>query len=463
MNILSLNFTAFVLAAFVIYHLLPWGWKRGWLLLLSYCFYIAVDIRFSIVLLILTITNYKLAEKAKIRPGNSFFFYSALMANLLSFGFLKWLTSPYVLFSGFKIGDWILPVGFSFYLLQLISFQIEIRQNKIKEFPSFFDFALYLVYFPKLLAGPIEKPSSFLAKVKSPLLVTNELLGKAFGLILNGLVRKVVIANLLQILVLPLFTKGTDPQWMSLLVYTFVIYNDFAGYTSIIRGVSLLFGIEVSPNFQQPYLARNFSEFWSRWHISLSVWLRETIFFPLSRKLARIETVVGIIANFVIPPIITMLASGLWHGVNLAMVTWGFIHGVFLILERLLYEKWPQLRPTRLSIPGQNISRLVTFFFVSICWIPFSSPGLQPSIDAVNHLFLKPVLVNGFLPIIPLFLIAFSFLLDISTQNSGDELWWQKLAIPKQAFWIVVFLMFVISAFLFQTQQPVSTFIYQGF
>jgi alginate O-acetyltransferase complex protein AlgI len=463
MDILSINFAVFVIAAFVIYHLLPWGWKRGWLLLLSYGFYIAVDIRFAIVLLILTITNYLLAEKSRLNTTNSFYYFSALLVNLLSFGFLKWLTSPYVLFSGFKIGDWILPVGFSFYLLQLISFQIDIRQNKMKELPSFFDFALYLVYFPKLLAGPIEKPSTFLAKLKSPLLVTNELLNKAFGLILNGLVRKVVIANLLQILVLPMFTKETDPQWMSLFAYTFLIYNDFAGYTSIIRGVSLLFGIEISTNFQEPYLARNFSEFWSRWHISLSVWLRETIFFPLSRNLARIDTISGNISNIVIPPIITMLASGLWHGVNLAMVTWGFIHGLFLIFERLLYEKWPQLRPARLSTFGQKISRLVTFFFVSICWIPFSSPGLQPSINAVNHLFLKPVLVNGFLPIIPLFLIAFSFFLDISTQNSGDELWWQKLAIPKQAFWIVFFLVILSTAFLFQTQQPVNTFIYQGF
>jgi alginate O-acetyltransferase complex protein AlgI len=463
MNILSFNFVIFVILAFVIYHTLPWGWKRSWLLLLSYGFYIVVDIRFSIVLLILTITNYILAEKSRINTANSFYYFSALMANLLSFGILKWLTSPYVLFSGFNIGDWILPVGFSFYLLQLISFQIEIRQNKIKEMPSFYDFALYLIYFPKLLAGPIEKPSNFLAKVKNPLLVTNDLLGKAFGLILNGLVRKVVIANLLQILVLPLYTKGTDPQWMSLIVYAFVIYNDFAGYTSIIRGVSLLFGIELSSNFQQPYLARNFSEFWSRWHISLTVWLRETIFFPLSRKLVRIDSAVGRISNIICPPIITMLASGLWHGLTLAMLVWGLIHGLLLIIERLIYEKWPEIRPNRLNYPWQIVSRLIVFLLVSIAWVPFSLRDLSISIGVLNNLFFKPVLLNGFIPIIPIFLIALSFVLDLFEQKTGDELWWQTQSIFLQGFVISISILVIVSALTYQIQEPVKAFIYQGF
>jgi alginate O-acetyltransferase complex protein AlgI len=462
-DILSLQFAAFAITAAVIYHLLPWGWKRGWLLLISYGFYAVVDIRYVLVLLLLTTINYVFAVKSKTAGVTHFYSSAALLVNLLSFGLLKWLTSPYAVFLGVVNWKWLLPVGFSFYLLQLISFQIDIRHKKISEMPSFIDFALYLAYFPKLLSGPIEKPTPFLQRVKNPLLVTNEVIGKAFGLILNGLVRKLLIANLLQILVSPIFVLGIYPNWMSVFAYAILLYNDFLGYTSVVRGVSLFFGIELSSNFQQPYLARNFSEFWSHWHISLTVWLRETIYFPLSRKLTRINSFTGKIISFVIPPLITMLASGLWHGVTLAMLVWGFGHGILLIIERLIFEKWPEFRPTRLNFPGQIASRVVTFLFVCLGWVPFSSPGLEQSIEAMGKLILRPVFIEGFLPILPIILIIMSFLLDIAAQRSQDELWWQRLAVPVRAIGMVVCFLILVAAITYQNQEPVKAFIYQGF
>lgn len=462
MSVLSFQFAGFVVITFLIYHLIPWGWKRGWLLIASYTFYSAVDIRYAIVLLILTIGNFVLASrenKKNLISYNSI----ALFINLLSFGLLKWLTSPYVLFTGFITEKWILPVGFSFYLLQLLSFQLDVRHKKIKEMPTFWDFALFLAYFPKLLSGPIEKPSTFIPKIKEPIIVTNEVIGRSFGLILNGLIRKILIANLLQILVPPLFVLGQNPLWISLIAYTILLYNDFAGYTSVVRGVSLLFGIELSSNFQEPYLARNFSEFWSRWHISLTIWLRETIFFPLSRNYARMYSRSGNISGIILPPLITMFVSGLWHGLTLAMLAWGFAHGLLLIFERLIYEKWPQVRPSRLSISGQFVSRVITFFFISLGWVPFSSPGLQQSIEAFKGLFLNPVVFSKSSQTIPFLLIGLSFLLDIVSQNSSDELWWKKATNPAQAIGVSVSLMLLIAAISFQTQEPVRAFIYQGF
>ena len=121
-----------------------------------------------------------------------------------------------------------------------------------------------------------------------------------------------------------------------LIVYGFALYNDFAGYTGVVRGVSGLFGIELSPNFNVPYFARSLSEFWSRWHITLSQWLRDYIYFPTSRALLRRNPSRANISNILLPPLLTMLASGLWHGTGWAMLLWGALHGVYLIRERLL-------------------------------------------------------------------------------------------------------------------------------
>jgi D-alanyl-lipoteichoic acid acyltransferase DltB (MBOAT superfamily) len=334
---------------------------------------------------------------------------------------------------------------------------------KENEIPSFTNFALYLVYFPKLISGPIEKPFSFLQKIKNPLLVTNELIYKAFGLIFNGLIRKIVIANLLQILVPPLFTFGTNPSWMSLFAFSMVLYNDFLGYTSVVRGISLFFGIDLSRNFQQPYFARNFSEFWSHWHISLSVWLRETIFFPISRKLIRINTKTGTLLAFILPPVITMALSGLWHGAIFSMLIWGFFHGILLIIERLIYEKWPASRPGRLNLPGQMASWIVTYFFVSFGWVLFASPGLRRAIDAIEELIFRPVFAEKISIILPLGLIFLSFLLDYAAQKQGDELWWQKLGLSSRAVGIAIFLLILTAAITYQNQEPVKSFIYQGF
>jgi alginate O-acetyltransferase complex protein AlgI len=463
MNILSLEFGVFVFVAAVIFHLLPWKWKKYWLILISYGFYTTVDIRYAAVLFLLTIINYQFAKKGRTTGSFSIYSSAALSINLLSFALLKWLTSPYIVFTPFIIEKWILPIGYSFYLLQLISFQIEVRQLKMKEIPSFLDFALFLVYFPKLLSGPIEKPSTFFKKLLNPVIVTNEIINKAFGLIFNGLVRKVVIANLLQIVVSPIYVLGKFPSWISLISYSIVLYNDFAGYTSIVRGVSLFFGIELTNNFHQPYLARNFSEFWSNWHISLTTWLRETIYFPVSRKLKRLNSFPERFLDYLIPPILTMLISGLWHGTTLAMLTWGFAHGILLIVERLLYERWSQIRPSRLNPMGQFSSRLITFLFVCLGWVPFSSPGLQQSIEVIRSLFFKPYIFDERIQIFPILLIILSFVLDFTAQKSDDELWWQKIPVTMQAVGISVSILALAAAITYQIQEPVSAFIYQGF
>jgi len=185
--------------------------------------------------------------------------------------------------------------------------------------PDVVHFALYLAYFPKLLAGPIERARSFLPRLTAAGDVTNDVLARSATLIVIGIGRKLLIAD-------PLFSRipaevTVDPlQYPAprllvwLVAYAFALYNDFAGYTDIVRGVSGLFGIELSRNFAAPFFSRNFTELWTRWHITLSSWLRDYIYFPLSRALVRRNPNATHFVTLFVPPMVTMLVSGLWHG-----------------------------------------------------------------------------------------------------------------------------------------------------
>jgi alginate O-acetyltransferase complex protein AlgI len=466
MEIVSLNFAAYTVITAVIYHLLSRKYKSIWLLGISYLFYFLVDVRYALVLFILSSINYLLASWSQKSKSVRVLPNIAVALNLLSFLLLKWLSSRY---SGslFGVGNnpagWLLPVGFSFYVLQLISFQIAIKKMKFTDLPPFGRFLLCFSYFPKLLSGPIEKPVLFLQKLDRPKLVDISVLGDAFGLIFIGLLRKVLIADGLTGMVSQNFKTDGNPSWLSILVYGIILYNDFAGYTSIVRGVSLFFGIELSPNFQQPYLARNISEFWSSWHISLTTWLRETIFFPLSRKIAKQKGFIYLLMNVCVPPLVTMLASGLWHGFSLGMLVWGAIYGVLLIIERLLYEIWPVLRPSRLNPMGQFVSWAITFFIVCMSWLPFSTITLKQSISAIIYLFINPTFSGHSQPGFPMVLILLSFVFDYLSQKFRSEFWWRYLSQPLRTIGLAVCLFMLAAAFIYHLHSPVDIFIYQGF
>lgn len=462
MAILSWQFALFVLVSVVIFHILPMVWKYRWLYFISILFFIFLDIRFAFVFLILLFFNYFLAFRGK-KQGQDTYFTVAIWTNVLSFSLLKWLTSPYYSLSGLPVEKLLLPIGFSFYILQMINFQSDLKTKQLQFLPSFTSVALYLSYFPKLLAGPIEKPRIFFERLDNPLVLTNDVVGRSFSLILNGLMRKIVIADMLRVLVPPITGEGIITTWISVFSYGLQIYNDFLGYTSIVRGVSLLFGLELSQNFQSPYLARNFSEFWSKWHISLTAWLRQFIYFPISRKLARLNSGLGLFLNMVFPPLITMLISGFWHGATFGMLVWGGLHGILLILERVIYEVFPNAKPINLDAIGQIVSRSITFFSVNLVWIPFFAIGFNQSIRIYGHLFQNPVLIGQISPVIPLLLFLLSFILDFFWQNSKDELWWRSLSVPVRSLFIVFAIFIILSSLTYQLQEEAVTFIYQGF
>jgi len=207
-------------------------------------------------------------------------------------------------------------------------------------------------------------------------MVSADQITRGLWLILVGLFRKLVVADPLMALIpqdafLQPSTYVAQHLVTWLLAYAFALYNDFAGYTSIVRGISELLGIELSRNFLRPYFARDFTEFWKRWHISLSEWLRDYIFFPTTRSLLKINSNRQHPVNLVVPPMATMFVSGLWHGLSWHMLVWGGLHGVYQVVERFISLRRPVRAVAELPRWRQSVSVGLVFILTVLAWLPF--------------------------------------------------------------------------------------------
>jgi D-alanyl-lipoteichoic acid acyltransferase DltB (MBOAT superfamily) len=359
----------------------------------------------------------------------------------------------------------LLPVGLSFYIVENISYLLDVYRGQAQAATDPVDFALYLAYFPKLLAGPIERANDFLPKLGRQRVVDNDLLARSFTLIVIGAFRKLIIADSLTAAIpFDVFTSpGTFAAvelWAWLFVYGFALYNDFAGYTNIVRGVSGLFGIELSLNFRQPYFSRNFGEFWNSWHITLSHWLRDYIYFPQLRALLRRNPNRRRWSNVVFPPLTTMLVSALWHGFSIHMLVWGGLHGIYQIGERGLSLSGPVVPPDRRPKWRQGLAMGIVFVLVMWAWVPFRVE-MPVAVEFWKQLlsfgefglrYRRLVLVAGY--------VLISVILDIVQRRSQDEvvfLRWPRV-VQAALLAVVVFLVLIVS----QGDQA-EPFVYQGF
>ncbi len=357
MQLISWQFAAFVLGLLIVYNLLGQREQKILLLAASIVLIGIWSMSGLGVILLSILVNYFIGNRiwggeskqiGWLRVGVVFNLALIVLIRLVT---TKSLIQPII--QGLALGkgidfNWLLPVGYLFYTLQAISYLIDIYQRQVKPAENLLDFALYMSYFPRMQAGPIERAKTFLPQLSSNRIVDASGLQRAFVRILTGLIRKLVIANALSsYLPLKLFSQPDQFSTFQLIsgvfVYSFWIYNDFAGYTDIVRGVSGLFGIELSANFKTPYLATGFSDFWNRWHMTLSHWLRDYIYFPLSRSLLRRKMSPKSVAYIAIPPIVTMLISGLWHAFGAYMLAWGFMHGVYQATEKYISTRKPAL------------------------------------------------------------------------------------------------------------------------
>ena len=380
----SRTFLVFYAAVLALYWVLPMRYQNRLLLLASYYFYASWDIHFLPLLILTSAVGYGLgiaignaktlsSRKAWLASGVvfnigilSYFKYSAFLAD----GFAE-ISRSLGLPMEAPLWNVVLPIGISFYLFHILSYLIDIYRGKSVPNRDFVSVSLFVAFFPLLVAGPIERAGHLLPEIDRPRKVDLQVLVRAADLILWGFFKKVFIADNLAGFVSPVFAHPAGYSGLSILLATYAfaiqIYCDFSGYSDIARGVSKSMGFELNLNFNLPYFAKYPSDFWKRWHISLSSWLRDYLYIGMGgNRGGTVKTYRNLMA--------TMLLGGLWHGANWTFLLWGCFHGAILILQRLL-------EPLAAFIPGQGVKAkaaagaqiLLMFHVTCFGWLIFRS------------------------------------------------------------------------------------------
>jgi len=396
----SVVFLGFIIVVFVVYPQLRLRGQNVFLLIASYVFYGYWDWRFAFLLLTPTVVDYWVGQRiyASDNPGRrKLLLLVSLAVNLVILGFFKYFNffvdslASMLAAIGFEphvpVLRVILPIGISFYTFKTVSYTIDVYRKKISSTEDFIDYALFVSFFPHILAGPIERGSTLLPQISSPRQITREKVLTGLNLILIGYFKKVAIADTLAPIVAHIFaTPGgmsSGQLWSGVYAYTFQIYGDFSGYTDIARGIARILGFETMENFNAPYLSRSITEFWRRWHISLSTWFRDYVYIPLGgNRRGKARTYLNLI--------VTMLLCGLWHGAAWTFVIWGLIHGLYLAGHRIIQRgrkpafMWPG------TFSGKAVSlvkMILTFHLVAFAWVLFRSSSLDSALVYFEGLF----------------------------------------------------------------------------
>lgn len=387
----SFSFLLFFAVVVAGYQLpLPWASRKVLLLLFSYAFYAAWNPPFVLLIWISTGIDWFASRRiaAATSPGaKRGFLCLSLATNLGLLGFFKYggfLLENFIAFVQAMGGDFqpaapdiILPVGISFYTFQTLSYTIDVYRGQ-KPWPSFLDFALYVTFFPQLVAGPIVRSGEFLPQCTESRRSTSEDLGWGLSLMVVGLFFKVVLADaMLAPVADAVFADaekaGFVAAWSGVFAFSGQIYFDFAGYSTIAIGAAHCLGFALPLNFRSPYASRGFSDFWRRWHISLSSWLRDYLYIPLGGNRRR---PIRVSMNL----LLTMLLGGLWHGASWLFVVWGGLHGFYLMVERKIRERYPHwIEPG--GIVGRILVTVGTYLLVSFAWVFFRAEDLSGALS----------------------------------------------------------------------------------
>ena len=394
----SVEFLIFLPVVLGVYYILSRRAQNAWLVLASYFFYGWWDWRFCGLLALSTVIDFTCALRINTSSDSRVrrrWLLLSLCANLGILGFFKYfnffvdsaaaLLSAVGLQPHLPVLRVLLPVGISFYTFQTMSYTIDVYRRQLAPTRSFLDFALFVSFFPQLVAGPIERAGNLLRQFAAPRAVTRPMVESGCFLILAGFFRKLVIADGVAPLVDTVFAAPATADWLSLAcgaaAFALQIYGDFAGYSDIARGVARLLGFELMVNFRQPYLSRSVTEFWRRWHISLSTWLRDYLYIPLG---GNRHGTAATYRNLML----TMLLGGLWHGARWNFVVWGGLHGLFLAVHKFFLTRAHRkiaAESRAFSLPGL-LATAATFALVSFAWIFFRAPTFADAASCVAGL-----------------------------------------------------------------------------
>ena len=416
----SLDFLIFLPIVLLVYFILPKKIRYMWLLISSYYFYMCWNAKYALLMLFSTVVTYisgLVLEKAKCLSINSkqkvlckktivavcFAVNLGILFYFKYFNFavdtLRHLFAMIHVELNVPAVDVLLPVGISFYTFQALGYTVDVYRDEIYAEKNFFRYALFVSFFPQLVAGPIERSKNLLVQLSKPVKFDFDNVKEGILLMIWGFFLKIVLADRIAIFVDTVYgdyiTYGGWYLIIATILFAFQVYCDFYGYTVIARGTGMFFGVKLMENFDAPYLATSVAEFWRRWHISLTSWFKDYLYIPLggSRK--------GKIRKY-INKLLVFLVSGLWHGADISYVIWGMLNGIYQVVEEITLPMKERISKTlkinRNSVVSKVLQGLGTFMLIDITWIFFRADGFRESLEIIKQMVTvrnNEILING--------------------------------------------------------------------
>lgn len=385
----SLAYAVFLPVVFGIYWILPDKWRWLVLLVASYFFYMNWNVKYSLLIFFVTAVTYTAAlllertASAKRRKAVLFISLLVCLGLLFFFKYFNFVSeSIFALLGMFSIPaqpitlSLLLPVGISFYTFQTASYVIDVYRGEVEAERHFGKYAVFVSFFPQLVAGPIERTSRLLPQIKGKHCFDYEQATYGMKLMAWGYFKKLAIADVLAVHVDKVFDAPRDFQGFAIVIamvsFSIQIYCDFSGYSDIAIGTAKLFGIDLMKNFDSPYFASNVRGFWQRWHISLSTWFRDYVYIPLGgNRVSAFRHNLNLL--------ITFLASGLWHGANWTFIAWGGIHGVAQVVENVFWRGKSESRVPKVMRIG------LMFVFLTVAWSVFQAQSFGDEVWLLRH------------------------------------------------------------------------------
>ncbi|MFA6947677.1 MAG: MBOAT family O-acyltransferase [Eubacteriales bacterium] len=399
----SVQFLIFFPVTIIIYFLLPHKFRKYFLLAASCYFYMSFIPKYIFILLFTTIVDYSGAlaverlggaEKPRAKKAAFIIALACNIGLLVFFKYLGMLGDTFNFFGAMinlktiVVPEIALPIGISFHTFQSMGYLIDVYTGKEKAEHNFINFALFLMYFPQLVAGPIERSRNLFSQLKAEHRLTYDNISAGGRMMLWGMFKKVVVADNLAIISDAVFSNVTGFSGMGLVVgilcFTVQIYCDFSGYSDIAIGCARVMDINLMTNFDTPYFSASTPEFWRRWHISLSTWFRDYIYIPMGGN--RVSK-----PRWVLNQMVTFAVSGIWHGANFTYAVWGLLNGAYIVISRFtkpLREKLKRVTHVG-SVPAlsQGIGIAVTFCLISFSWIFFRADNFADAFYVISNMF----------------------------------------------------------------------------
>jgi alginate O-acetyltransferase complex protein AlgI len=433
--------------------------KLIYVTLFSLYFYYKSSGIYVLLLLLTTTSDFLLAKeisKTTLHWKRSVLLAMSLLVNLGMLGYFKYTNFLHEIFSSlagvpFQPLDIFLPVGISFFTFQSLSYTIDVYRGNLQPVPHWINYAFFVSFFPQLVAGPIVRASDFIPQIEKPAFVSNEMFGKGVFLICTGLFKKAVISDYIstnfvdRIFDAPTLYTGLE-NLFGVYGYALQIYCDFSGYSDMAIGIALLLGFHFPPNFDSPYQSKNITEFWRRWHISLSSWLRDYLYISLGgNRKGKFRTYINLF--------LTMVLGGLWHGASFRFILWGALHGLALGIHKFYSSLNLQLiKPENLLTKKMLsvLSVLLTFHFVCFCWIFFRAGSMQTAGEVLYQIvnnFRFAIFIDfivGYKAVMILMLMGYILHFLPKNLELKSEEWVTSLPMIGKAIALVVVILIVI-------------------